>query len=145
LNVFLPRFKCGKNCFTIIFFKSTHWSIYVSVWLNVRWYKVGFSVRGTFGVQIWYIWIVNASKLAPALELDEEVAMNGSKFFLFEINKKQIFLFVLTLNPSLLCQNQKQIEKTGDESETAENVEDMVYTTTISGIVITNWRVSKYR
>jgi hypothetical protein len=71
--------------------------------------------------------------------------MNGSKFFLFEINKKQIFLFVLTLNPSLLCQNQKQIEKTGDESETAENVEDMVYTTTISGIVITNWRVSKYR
>ena len=36
-------------------------------------------------------------------------------------------------------------EKTGDESETAENVEDMVNTTTRSGRVITNWRVSKYR
>jgi hypothetical protein len=35
-------------------------------------------------------------------------------------------------------------EKTGDESKTAENVEDMV-TTTRSGKVITNWRVSKYR
>jgi hypothetical protein len=35
-------------------------------------------------------------------------------------------------------------EKTGDESETAENVEDM-FATTRSGRVITNWRVSKYR
>jgi hypothetical protein len=47
--------------------------------------------------KFWYIWIVNASKLTP-LEPDDEVALNGSKFFLFEINQKQIFLFVLTLS-----------------------------------------------
>jgi hypothetical protein len=40
--------------------------------------------------------------------------------------------------------SESETEKTGDESETAENVEDMV-TTTRSGRVITNWRVSKYR
>jgi hypothetical protein len=37
--------------------------------------------------------------------------------------------------------SESETEKTGDESETAENVEDMV-TTTRSGRVITNWRVS---
>ena len=35
--------------------------------------------------------------------------MNGSNFFLFEINQKQIFLFDLTLSPSLVCSNQKRL------------------------------------
>ena len=34
---------------------------------------------------------------------------NGSKFFLFEINQKQIFLFDFTLSSSLVCQNQKRL------------------------------------
>jgi hypothetical protein len=73
------------------------------------------------------------------MNLMRSVTLNGSKCFLFEMNQKQIFLFDLTLSPSLVM---SESEKTGDESETAENVEDMV-TTTRSGI--TNWRVSKYR
>jgi hypothetical protein len=50
----------------------------------------------------------------------------------------------IVLNDTLASLSESETEKTGDESETEDNVEDM-FTTTRSGRVTTNWRVSKYR
>ena len=50
----------------------------------------------------------------------------------------------IVLNDTLASMSESETEKTSDESEIEENVEDM-FTTTRSGRVITNWRISKYR
>ena len=49
----------------------------------------------------------------------------------------------IVLNDTLASMSESETEKTSDESEIEENVEDMA--TTRSGRVTTNWRISKYR
>ena len=48
----------------------------------------------------------------------------------------------IVLNDTLASMSESETEKTSDESEIEENVEDMA--TTRSGRVTTNWRISKY-
>lgn len=50
----------------------------------------------------------------------------------------------IVLNDTLASMSESETEKTDDESETEENIEDM-FTTTRSGRITTNWRISRYR
>jgi hypothetical protein len=50
----------------------------------------------------------------------------------------------IVLNDTLASMSESETEKSGDESQAEENVEDM-FTTTRSGRVTTNWRVLKYK
>ena len=50
----------------------------------------------------------------------------------------------IVLNDTLASMSESETEKTSDEPEIEENVEDM-FTTTRSGRVTTNWKISKYR
>ena len=50
----------------------------------------------------------------------------------------------IVLNDTLASMSESETEKSGDEFQAEENVEDM-FTTTRSGRVTTNWRVLKYK
>ena len=71
------------------------------------------------------------------------------RLFLADIDEAQptpevALLLDIVLNGTLASMSESETEKTGDKSETEDNVEDM-FTTTRSGRVTTYWRVSKYR
>ena len=72
-----------------------------------------------------------ASSHAPLENLMRKCHIEWKHFFSFEINQKQNF-FVCSYSQPIASMSESETEKTGDESETAENVEDMV-TTTRSG------------
>ena len=76
-----------------------------------------------------------ASSHAPLDNLMRKCHIEWKQFFSVR-NKPKTNFFVCCYSQPIASMSESETEKTGDESETAENVEDMV-TTTRSGRVIT--------